>query len=120
MHRENEGIGPLPADLEQLIGDLVGQNWRSLPEREVNGALGIAIVHAVLKGCSPNASNIANYLGIEKWQLYRPLKALSLNGVFQRHKLDDDKKKLEQKDPLTWLYYAGYASEATGNVAAGE
>ena len=103
-------------DVENLLGELVGQNWRTLPDNEVVGALGMAAVYAVLRGSPANPGAIANFLGIEKWLLYRPLKALSLNGVFQRNKLDGDRQKLEERDPLTWLYYAGYASEATGNV----
>lgn len=116
MHEGNNSIGPLPDEVESLVSELVGSNWRSLPKNEVDGALGIAIVYLVLQGCSPNAVTLATKLGIDKWWISRPLKALSLNGVFQRHRLEGDRAKLEAKDALTWLYYAGYASESTGIV----
>jgi hypothetical protein len=115
MHTD---IGPLEAELESLIAELIGNNWRYLREPDINGAWGIAIVWAVLKGCSPNAGAVSKYLGVDKPLLQRAFWSLSMNGVFQRHRFDADKAKLEAKDPLTWLYYAGYASEATGNIAA--
>lgn len=107
----------LTSGAESLISELIGSNWRTLPENELNGALGIAIVYAVLRGCPPIADRLADYLGVDRKKLEKPLHALSINGAFLRHKFNADRSNLEKRDKLTWLYYAGYASEATGIVS---
>lgn len=107
-------IGDMPGDLEYLIEEFMGSNWRYLSEPEVNGAWGIAIVYSALQGVPPSSGAVSKFLNVDKWRLHRASHNLSMNGVFIGNKFEKDKRLLHKKDPLTWLYYAGYAAGFTG------
>lgn len=111
-----ENVNQLNPELEKLLCDLLGSNWRHLREPDIHGAWGIACVWAVLKGCNTNPGAISKYLGVDRLVIQRAFYALSQAGALQHYRIESDRKMLEDRDSLTWLYYAGYASEATGNA----
>lgn len=100
---------------EALVKKVCGSQWRHLPERERDGAFGVAIVKSVLDGVEPDLNEIASHLGIERDFLVQAFRSLSLNGVFCRDFIYTD-DALRRDDLHAWGYYAGYASGATGLV----
>lgn len=100
---------------ESLVRNVCGSQWRHLPDRERDGAFGVAIVKSVLDGVEADLNEIASHLGIDRELLVRAFRSLSLNGVFRRDLIYND-DALRNEDLHAWGYYAGYASGATGLV----
>ena len=98
---------------EPLIRKLFGSQWRNLDEKERDGAIGIAIVKAVLDGVRPDIQDIGYNLRINREYLNNPFKRLFMNGAFQGNKIRGD-KDLKKGDLTAWGYYAGYAMGVTG------
>lgn len=111
-------ISELPC--EKLVRKVIGDQWRSLPEREQDGAWGVAIVKSIIDGVRPELYEIASHLGVEKTLLWRANRRLTMNGIFRGNKLESDRSLLEAEDVFTWCYYAGYASGFTGPWAAND
>ncbi len=102
---------------EDMIIDTFGPEWREMSGREADAAWGMAIIHAVIFGdIHPSANKLSNELRVPFDVISRPLRNLSLNGVFERDYLKKDRKRLESYDPSTWGYYAAYASGMAGPV----
>jgi hypothetical protein len=100
---------------ETLVRKTCGSQWRHLSDAERDGAFGVAIVKSVSDGVEPDLNEIASHLGVERDLLVRAFRRLSLNGIFRRDWIYDD-RALQTDDQLAWCYYAGYASGATGLV----
>ena len=107
-------ISELPC--EALVRKVMGTYWRSLPERDIDGAWGVAIVSSVLDGVRSNLREISSHLGVEQDSLRDAFTRLSINGMFIRSRIYKDRKALTSKDIFSWFFYAGIASGATGNV----
>lgn len=102
---------------EDMLIDTFGSEWRELSGRDADAAWGMAIIHAVVFGdIPPSANKLSNELRVPFDVIQRPLRNLSLNGVFERDYLAKDIDKLEAYDPSTWGYYAAYASGMAGPV----
>ncbi len=99
---------------ETLVRRVSGSQWRNLPEREKDGAWGVAIVKSVLDGVRPSLGDLSSHLGVDKDVLRKPYKRLSMNGAFWCDKIDKDRASLESLDMLSWYFYAGFAMGATG------
>lgn len=99
---------------EEFITKICGEEWRSFSKEEVDGAIGVAIVKSVLDGIAPELNELSSHLGVPKYQLRAAYYALSMNGVFLRDRIHNDKKALESGKAYPWCYYAGYASSLTG------
>lgn len=107
---KNSFVSRIPYDA--LLNEMCGE-WRKLTGTEMDAAWGMAIVHSVLDGESPELDNIADYLGVDKHTIQRPFHNLFMNGAFNGM-IDRDRKELKSYDKLTWGYYGGYACGATG------
>jgi len=101
---------------ESAVVRVHGEKWRELPERDIDGAWGVAIVRSVLDGVSPNLHDLGFHLGVHSDSLRSAFMRLSMNGVFLRDQIYKDRKDLNRNDMLAWCWYAGLASGATGNV----
>ena len=99
---------------ESFMRHHMGENWRYLPEPDIHGAWGIAIIKSVLDGVPLDPESIANHLGVMKWKIQTAFRGLNLNGAFMNNRLEKDRKDLESNDVHAWGYYAGYASGQTG------
>lgn len=112
MARKN--ISKLPC--ESLVARVIGSDWREFSYNDIDGALGVAIVRSVLDGVRSDLRELESHLGVESGLLRSPFIRLSLNGVFMRSRIHDDRKALNRNELLAWCQYAGIASGATGNV----
>lgn len=99
---------------EDSVCNLICDDWRSLPDRERDGAIGIAIVHSVLNGVKPELFHLARHLGVGMDILRIPYKRLSLNGIFYSNRIYSDRESLLNNDVITWGYYSGYSSGYVG------
>lgn len=102
---------------------IFGDNWRGLPDHEVDGAWGIAIVRSVLDGATDLneqpywvVRHIGQHLGVDPEELRDAFSRLNANGVLLRNRLHNDRKALNSNDIHAWCQYAGIASGATGMV----
>lgn len=106
---------PLPQSYENLLTYLFG-DWRTWSPSEMQGVYGVLIIRCVLDGARLDLHALASYLGANVDDLRSPFMRFSLNGIFLRNRLRDDKKNLNANDVHAWCYYAGIASGMTGNV----
>lgn len=109
----NKGVFVPELPCEGLVKQICGSQWRTLTGRELDGALGVAIVRSVLDGVPPELNRVSSYLGVDRDILLTAFRSLSMNGVFRRASMFKD-EGLHRGDDLAWCYYAGYASGATG------
>ena len=109
---EEANIPELP--YEKLIEKVFGIQWRTLPEADINGALGVAIVKSVLDGLPPELGEISSHLGVNKETLREPYKNLNMNGIFRRNRIQEDALALNNEDLFAWSYYAAYAAGIIG------
>lgn len=101
---------------ESAIVRVHGEKWREFPSRDLDGAWGVAIVRSVLDGVSPSLHDLGFHLGVHSDCLRTAFMRLSMNGVFLRDRIYNDRKALNCNDLDAWCQYAGIASGATGNV----
>lgn len=102
---------------DPIVTKIFGEEWKTLQQPDSDGVLGVLIVKSILDGIKPDVRRLADYLGLTKDDLLPAYTRLSANGVFLRHRLQDDRKMLEMSNDLAWCYYAGYASGDTGKCA---
>lgn len=100
---------------EHLVKKVCGSQWRHLPDRERDGAFGVAIVKSVLDGVKADLNEIASHLGLDRELILRAFRSLSLNGIFRRDLVYSD-DALRRENMHAWCFYAGYASGSTGLV----
>jgi hypothetical protein len=100
---------------ENLVREVCGNSWRSLPDDERQAAWGVAIVKSVLDGVKADLQDISTHLGVEKTHLQDAFHKLNMNGAFSDNRIYED-DGLENNDITAWGYYAGYACGATGPV----
>jgi len=98
---------------EKVVRSLMGNQWRSLPDQERDGAWGIAIAKSVADGVSPDLHEIASHLGVDTDTIRLPFYRMNMNGVFLRRRIDND-RELKNDSELALGYYAGYASGYCG------
>jgi predicted HAD superfamily Cof-like phosphohydrolase len=65
-------------------------SWRELKGSDLDAALGMLIVRAILDGSRPNLNSLTAYLGISADTLFRPFRNLVRNGILVRNKLRND------------------------------
>ena len=99
---------------EKDVRRVFGNQWRSLPDRERDGAWGIAIVSSIASGVAPDLNSIAFHLGVDRDVLRLAFRRLNMNGIFQHNAIRNDREALKSGDMLAWCYYAGYASGDVG------
>lgn len=102
---------------EDVVCELMGTNWRFLPDRDKSGAWGVAIVWSVLSGQPVDLGAIAEYLGVNVSEIKRAFSGLKSNRAFDT--IESDRQSLESMDKIAWLYYAGYASGHTRRAVIG-
>ena len=98
---------------EDIIRMVCGDDWRTLPQNEVDGAIGVAICRSLMDGCNCDIRSLSKFTGIEPKMIHPPLERLSLNGITRPSKLNSD-KALKKRDTTAWCYIAGYASGLIG------
>jgi hypothetical protein len=101
---------------ENNIRSVFGNQWKSLPDHERDGAFGIAIVKAIGEGVEPNIDHLSSYLGVDRTYLFEPFHNLFMNGIFARNRIKND-SGLKKNDLLALCYYAGYATRSTGTFS---
>lgn len=99
---------------EKDVRRIFGNQWRSLPESEIDGAWGIAIVSSIAAGVNIDLNSLSSHLGVDREVLRPAFRRLSMNGIFLRDTIYKDRQALRGGDVLAWCYYAGYASGAVG------
>lgn len=114
MHK-NSTFSRLPC--ESIVVRVCGAGWRDLQNSDLNGALGVAIVRSVLDGVTPSLHDLSVHLGVMTDKLRPAYMRLSMNGIFLRGRIHQDRKALNNNDICAWCYYAGFASGAIGNVS---
>ncbi len=101
---------------ESAVVRVHGEKWRELPGRDLDGAWGVAIVRSVLDGVFPNLHDLGHHLGVHSDSLRAAFMRLSMNGMFLRSQIYNDRKALNNNDIHAWCYYAAIASGHNGNV----
>jgi hypothetical protein len=115
MIRKDKGAFVPEITSEELVKQICGAQWRNLPDKERDGAWGVAIVKAVFDGIAPDLHELSKHLGVEPELLTQAFRRLSLNGVFRHNSIQND-AGLQRNDPVAWCYYAGCASGIAGNI----
>ncbi|HDZ15703.1 MAG TPA: hypothetical protein ENH60_12520 [Pricia sp.] len=82
-----------------------------MPDRDRDGALGLAIVKSVFDGVTPELNDISSHLGVNKEVLWKAFRRLKMNGIFQDDRISRETLK---DDDTNWCFYAGYASGYIG------
>ena len=98
---------------EKAIRNLMGNQWRSLPDRDRDGAWGIAIAKSISNGVKPDLYEIALHLGVDVDMIRTAFGRMSMNGALLRDRIHKD-HDLANDDSLALGYYAGYASGYCG------
>lgn len=101
-------------------------DMRRVPQAEKEGAIGIAIVLAYLKGARANLEDMSKKLDMPRYEIEIPYRRLLTNGVFsQRYNIREDivlvgecKKsdwqQSAEKTRNSWCILAGVAGGLTG------
>jgi hypothetical protein len=118
-------------EYESVISNVcMVNNWRHLPQEERQGAIGVGVVLAYMKGVKPNVVAMARHLNLPPSEIDTPLNRLSTNGVFStRYDVKNDDALLGRCGDLSyaqmkitessrmrraWGIIAGIASGLTG------
>lgn len=118
----SEAHFPEKIKYEHIIGSLFGREWRNLPMRDRDGALGVAIICSILKGSKPTLYDVSKHIGVSMDDLYESFTRLSLNGAFSKTRINKDRDSIFGQHGRSHDYYlalgywAGLASGYTGTV----
>lgn len=108
-------ISKFHKDIEALVcRTMLTENWRSLPSQDLDGALGVAMVKAVLLGSDNDINSLSNFLSVAPLELQSAYDRLSRNGFLHRKGVVLNDKKLKNNDKTSWCFVAGMASGYTG------
>ena len=119
QNKREEYVLPDDVIYEKIIQLVCGENWRDCGKEEIDGAMGVAIVRALMDGVENNVEEIAYHLDIPKFMLSRAYSNLDSGGIFQRHmekdrkfrdRIESDWKSLKNRDVHVWCWYAASAS----------
>lgn len=103
-----------------LLGD-----WREADQPEKDGAVGVAIILAYLKGVRLDIDDVSRHLGLDRNLVEVPFRRLLTNGVFsQKYNLKEDTALLGKKKTYwqtsaeytrnAWCVLAGISAGLTG------
>lgn len=109
------------SEYEKIVSSVCGSNWNSseISLEERDGAYGVAMVLAALRGSRTNINDLSYAIRVPVQNLERAYKRLMLNGIFHQTSYIWNDQLLrgevsDREDSLNvnkaWCYIAGMAS----------